>query len=97
MANIKVFKVSTGEELIGDIDVIEPDGVVEVKKPRCLVLQQIGANQYAPTLAPWMYFDQDAKIRIKFQHVMTDFMDPGKDLEDGYIKNTTNIQIATGK
>lgn len=95
MADIKTVKLITGDEIIGKVN-HESGDCIFIEKVRAIVLQQVGPQQVAPTLIPWIITDEDAEVPLIKKHMLTLPMVPSKDVEDAYIKNTTNIQIATG-
>lgn len=95
MSNIKCFKLTTGEEIIAD-QVASVHDYYRLAKPRVLVAQQTGPRTVGVVaMVPWMFCDPDGQHRLYKQFVIGEpHQSLPKDLEDGYLKETSGIEIA---
>lgn len=95
MSDITCFKLTTGEEIIANV-VHRLEDYYLLAKPRVLIAQQTGPKELGiVAMVPWMFCDPDGKHKLYTQFIMgePDQQLP-KDLEDGYLKETSGIEIA---
>jgi len=80
---IKVLKLTTGEELVGDVNFIE--NMVEVKKP-CALIQvpsRTNPEQVAMALIPYAQYAKDHTVLVSVSHVIWS-QEPVKELYNQY-------------
>jgi hypothetical protein len=98
---VYTFKLATGEEMVakflrsedGNYYVSHPLvlGMQQVQNPETgQVGQQIGFMPFAVTLNP----DIIKEIPINISNIVT-YFEPPKDISDGYLQQTSGIQLAT--
>ena len=94
MANIQIVKLTTGEDLIGDITEEEIDGrgFLLIKKPAIIMIMPKPGSEtdYTVGLAPYAPFAKDHKVPIFPAHVVSVY-DPGKEM-----LNTYNTKFGSG-
>lgn len=94
------IKMTTGEEVVAKY-VKEEDGFMYVSHPLSLgmhqvpgengqMMQQMGFMPFAFTLNP----DVIKEIPINICNIVT-YFEPTKDISDGYLQQTSGIQLAT--
>jgi hypothetical protein len=97
--NILVFKLTSGEEVIGSL-VEDLDDDVIIGKARVLVMQQTHDGGIGLGMIPFMPSANDPStgmekdVKIKKCFVMAEPVEVPKSLEDAYLKTTSNIQLA---
>ena len=93
---IQCFKLKSGEEMITRIVSSEENHFV-LDRPRVLVAQQTGPNQLGiVAMVPWMFSDPDGEILLYKDQIAGELRrDVPKALEDGYLKETSGIELAT--
>jgi len=93
MRNIKIIRLSTGEDVIGDI--VENDTHIIVKKSFVLIPRQIAPGQPVQLmLSPWQPYTDDAEIVVDNSKVIT-MINPKADIKRNYEENTSGILQAT--
>ena len=93
---IQLFKLVSGEEIIAKV-VSENETTYLVSDVRTLVMQPTGPGQMGIALVPWVATMADQELPLKKTHVMVENKNVPKQLEDGYLQETTGIQLASGK
>ena len=89
MKNIKIIRLATGEDVIGDIEVM--DNQVKVKKSFVLIPRQQAPGQPVQLmLSPWQPYTDDAEIVVPKDKVIT-MINPKKDIADNYAQNTSGL------
>lgn len=91
---VVALKLSTSEELVARV-VKRGDKTIILDKPRAIALMPGQQGQMGMTLIPFMASNQDGEITLNNSHVVAETK-PAKDLEDGYLQNTSGIQLVTG-
>jgi len=87
---IRAFKLVTGEEVIASAEKVELGW--ELEKP--FVVKMIPTpNGLAPIMGQWLITATATSFFVPHRLVILDF-EPGTDVMDVYIRQTTNIQIA---
>lgn len=83
MANIRIIKLITGEELLGDVT--DQGLTYSIKNAVIVALVPSRANPQQPSigLAPWMPYAKDDPVIIAKQHVVYDAK-PVKEMENNY-------------
>ena len=70
MKNIKIIRLATGEDVIGDIEVTDTE--VKVKKSFVLIPRQQAPGQPVQLmLSPWQPYTDDAEITVDKSKVIT--------------------------
>lgn len=93
---IRLLKLTSGEEIIGKL-VKSEDNHVILSSIRTLIMQPVGPGQVQIGMIPWMAGMQDGDVRIHRDRILGEpVSDVSKQLEDGYLQQTSGIQIATG-
>lgn len=84
MANLKLLKLTNGEEILGEL-LPSSDSVVIVKNPVRVVMIPSRVDPEKPQigLAPWAQFSDDKTFTIDKMHVLT-IMTPIKEFEVQY-------------
>lgn len=90
-----IMKLVSGEEIIANI-VEETDFTVTVESARSLMVQPTGPGQMGIAMLPWMATMPDDQLDIRTSDIMIRNNDVPKQLEDGYLQQTSGIQIASG-
>ena len=89
MKNIKIIRLATGEDVIGDIEVM--DNEVKVKKSFVLIPRQVAPGQPVQLmLSPWQPYTDDKEVVVDENKVIT-MINPKKDILDNYTQNTSGI------
>jgi hypothetical protein len=75
MANVQIIKLSSGEDIIGDIEEIQVEGreFVLANKP-CLIMmvpKQDNPNEFGIGLAPYAPFAKEHKVPIMPAHIVS--------------------------
>lgn len=93
MKNVKIIRLSTGEDVIGDIDV--RDDHILVKKSFVLIPRQSAPGQPVQLmLSPWQPYTDDQEIKVDNTKVIT-MINPKSDIKKNYEENTSGIIQAT--
>jgi len=93
MKNVKIIRLATGEDVIGDIEVTDTE--VKVKKSFVLIPRQQAPGQPVQLmLSPWQPYTDDAEITVDKDKVIT-MINPKKDISDNYAENTSGLIKAT--
>jgi hypothetical protein len=99
VAEYILFKVSSGEEIIGeDLGINIVNGQVEgrrVQSPRMLIMQQ-GPEGIQVGILPYSGGDPDGVHVFQLESIVSRAELTSKHLEDLYIQNTSQIQIVSG-
>ncbi len=91
---IVVFKLISGEEVIGRMGEKKDDRIF-LEKPRAVaVTQGQQPGQMGIALVPFLASNPDGDIAILETHIMATAV-PTPELENGYIQQTTGIALAT--
>ena len=87
MSNIQIVKLTTGEDLIGDVTESEIDGrgFLVIDKPAIIMMMPKPGSDtdFGVGLAPYAPFSKDHKVPVFPQHVVSVY-DPGKDILNAY-------------
>lgn len=73
-----------------------PTGTVTLEQVRGITAQQMGKNEMAIAFFPWSLGNTDGKFTINLDNCAVAVYSPEKNLEDGYLEQTSKIQIARG-
>lgn len=93
MKNIKIIRLSTGEDVIGDI--VENDTNIIIKKSFVLIPRQMAPGQPVQLmLSPWQPYTDDKEIVVDNSKVIT-MINPKADIKKNYEENTSGIIQAT--
>lgn len=75
MANIQIIKLSTGEDIIGDIEELNVEGkeFILATKPCLIVMmpKQDNPNEYGVGLVPYAPFAREHKVPFMPQHIVS--------------------------
>jgi len=93
---VVLFKLSTGEEIVGQINEAEADAdQIVIVKPRTLMMVQGRSPQeMGMTLVPFLMGNQDGDIAVFRNHIVATSK-PNADLEKGYLQNTTGLDLTS--
>ena len=87
MSNIQIVKLTTGEDLIGDVTESEIDGrgFLVIDKPAIIMMMPKPGSDtdFGVGLAPYAPFSKDHKVPVFPQHVVSVY-DPGKEILNAY-------------
>ena len=90
MSNIQIIKLSSGEELIGQVDDIEIEGrtLIQIQKPAVVMLipDQREEGKFGIGLAPYAPYADKSTVSIMPNHVIA-VMIPGTSLLNEYNKH----------
>jgi|SRR6056300_903364 len=90
MSEVKIVRMSTGEDVISTVDK-DSVGNYTMKKPFVIVPTQSAPGQPVKLmLTPYMPYADDDKITISADKVVTSVR-PKKDILDSYNQNTSSI------
>ena len=90
MSEVKIVRMSTGEDVISTVDK-DSVGNYTMKKPFVIVPTQSAPGQPVKLmLTPYMPYAEDDKITISADKVVTS-VKPKKDILDSYNLNTSSI------
>ena len=90
---IKVFKIATGEEVIARVTSEGLDHYV-LSKPRVVAIAPGPGGQMSVTLIPLFASNQDGDAKLLKNGVVAEPDSINKELENGYIQQTTGIALA---
>ena len=89
MSNIQIVKLTTGEDLIGDVseDKIDDRGFLVIDKPAIIMIMPKPGSEtnYTVGLAPYAPFAKNHKVPIFPAHVVSVY-DPGTEMLNTYNK-----------
>tara|TARA_B100001758_G_scaffold180360_1_gene157081 strand:+ start:221 stop:562 length:342 start_codon:yes stop_codon:yes gene_type:complete len=87
MANIQIVKLTTGEDLIGEVteDEIEGRGFLIINKPAIIMIMPKPGNDtdFTVGLAPYAPFAKEHKVPVFPAHVVSIY-DPSKEMLNSY-------------
>ena len=93
MKNIKIIRLSTGEDVIGDIE--QKNDHIVVRKSFVLIPRQMAPGQPVQlVLSPWQPYTDDKEIMVDNSKVIT-MINPKPDIKKNYEENTSGILQAT--
>ena len=93
---VRLYKLANGEEIVGRL-IEEDDTHVVLTKVRSMAVQPVGPGQMQVAMIPWTVGTPDSNIRISRAHILGEPVEPlPKQLEDGYLQNTSGLQLASG-
>jgi len=93
MKNIKIIRLSTGEDVIGEIE--EKDDRIVVRKSFVLIPRQTApGGPVQLMLSPWQPYTDDEAIEVTNDKVIV-MMNPKADIKKNYEENTSGILQAT--
>ena len=89
MSNIQIVKLTTGEDIIGDVSEqqVEGKGFIQVVKPAIIMMMPNPGSdtEFSVGLAPYAPFAKDHKVPVFPTHIVSIY-DPGKDMLNAYNK-----------
>ena len=89
---IKVFKLSTGEEMIAGV-VSESSSETVVSSPRTMQMMQT-PHGISAGLVPWMLTSPDAEVAVKTNHIVASIDCPA-DVEQSYRQQTSKLDLTS--
>jgi hypothetical protein len=94
MKKIKIIRLSTGEDVIGEVT-HDDDRVVTLKKPFVLIPRQMGPGKPIQLmLSPWQPYTDEEEILVNHDKIVT-MVTPKNDIQRNYEENTSGIIQAT--
>lgn len=95
MDDIKSYKVSTGEEIMGRL-INEDAEVVTLNRTRIVIMQTMQSGQLGIGFMPFMVSNlaDDAHLFLQKTSIVAQ-QNPSKEIRDAYVKNTTGIEIVS--
>lgn len=96
MPDLRLYKITSGEEIIGRFEE-EKDDVVILSTVRLMTLQRDeNTNQTMVAMVPWMLGAPDSKLAINKRSIVGEVSGTlSKNLEDGYLHQTTGIALSS--
>lgn len=89
MKNIKIMRLQTGEDIIGEVE--ESQGLVTIKKPFTIIpMQSQPGKPVQLVLTPWMPYTDDKELSIDDSKVIT-IATPKPDILKSYEHNISEI------
>ena len=89
MKNVKIIRLQTGEDIIGDVS--ESQQVVTIKKPFTIIPMQAQPGKPVPVvLTPWMPYTVARELTIDTNKVIT-IATPKPDILKSYEMNVSEI------
>lgn len=92
MSEIKLFKLTSGEEIMASVTSTNSDGV-NVTDAVALVYQQAGAGQMTVGFAPFMPYTND-KVTVLYRHAIAASGEPNSQILGEYNRVFSKIVIA---
>ena len=88
MSNIQIVKLTTGEDIMGDVESQEvegKEGFLLINKPAIIMMMPKPGSDtdFGVGLAPYAPFSKDHKVPVFPQHVVSVY-DPGKEILNAY-------------
>ncbi len=80
---IKILKLSSVEDIIGDYEKDE-NGRITIGKPAKLLMVPTEGGGIGVGLMPWVPFSNEEEIEIKAEFIMTAPMEPSQDIRNEY-------------
>ena len=97
MSDYKLYKLISGEEIIGKVEK-EDDSNVVLSTVRLMTVQQHENGNPFVAMIPWMIGAPTSSIELSKSSIIGNLSgDVSSELEKGYIQQTTGIQMATTK
>ena len=93
MAEIKVYKLVSSEEIIGEFVTSDTNEIL-LTRIRTIHMVQTGPQSVGPALLPFAVSNADGPIGIRKSAVVANIT-PVKEIEDIYLQQVSGIQIAT--
>jgi hypothetical protein len=92
MANIKIVRLASGEEILGDI--LEGKETIRVTNPARIVIMPNRADPNNPQigLAPFCQWAEDKEITVGREHVLC-VLTPVKEFQNQYNQAFSNILV----
>lgn len=94
MSEIRILKLTNGDELIATIVNAHMEDRLAIKKVRQLIMQQTDKG-LGMGLFPWLGSAIDTELEIYRSNLLVVPFAPDKHLEDQYLQQTTGIALAT--
>lgn len=100
MSNVQIVKLTTGEDVMGEISEVELDGygkILQIKNPVAILLRPKDdrAEAFAVGLAPYAIYAENHILPIMPGHIVSIFT-PEDRLEQEYRTKISGIQPVTG-
>lgn len=93
MSSVQIFKLVSGEEIVGRVD-DNDGGDVLVKSPLRIDIVQTGPGQFGLSLQPFLKGAPDASIPLKEHSIITTVEAP-REFASAYLSQTSGIEIAS--
>jgi len=90
---IKVYRLVTGEHIIGEVLDFATNAYITVKNPALFQLQQNKAGQTIIAITALLILSKNNETYIKETNVVYSYK-PNNDLEGAYMKHTTGLDVA---
>lgn len=88
---IQIVKLSTGEELIGDIQITENNKVFIDKPRRLLAIPDQQTRQLSLQLIPGSLFTKEDKLELNTDHIVVFPSEPKNNILETYREETSPI------
>jgi len=72
MANLRILKLTTGEEIVGDLVEVEGREIYRIENPCVLAIGMNQAGKAALQMQPLLIFSDQKVVQIKHDHVIYD-------------------------
>jgi len=92
MSEIRVFKISTGEEVISRIKKETEDQFI-LDNPRVVAIAPGPGGQLSVTLIPLFASNQDGNATLNKSHIVGEPENINDELEKGYLEQTSGIAL----
>lgn len=93
MSDIKALKMVSGEEVICKVTETE-DGETLIESPLVLQVMRAPDGGFGLGLIPWIHSVKSGQIRLNPDQIMA-VVEPDKEVIDGYLSQTSGIQLAS--
>lgn len=94
MSSVQIFKLVSGEEIVGRVDSFEEGTDVLVKNPLRIDVVQTGPGQFGLSLQPFLKGAPDAPIPIKEHSIITTVEAP-REFASAYLSQTSGIELVS--
>lgn len=93
---IKLMKLISGEELIGDVEILPDEEYDDITvKNACILKATIVNNTLQLGILPYLLGNPEIAVKIKADYIITGPLNPSEETEAVFIKKMSNISVPT--
>lgn len=95
MSKIKVFKLVTGEEIIGKAVSVNPETKnIQMESVLSIGIMPTGNGQVQVRMMPFMISGSEGTVDLDIDKIVAEANTPSEDLINAYVQQTSGIQLA---